>query len=79
MTTIKFVSAGLIAIAMFTTSAVAHENFVTERHVARQDSVGTFLTGRRAYNHVRMPTASVTSSRNEPGGVCDEGDNPMIC
>lgn len=78
MTTMKFLSAGLIGIAMLTTSAMAREHLTAERHAVRKENAQHHV-GRWIYSHPRIPAASDSSPRNEPGGVCDQGDNAMIC
>jgi hypothetical protein len=80
MTTIKLLSAGLIAIAMLTTSAVAHENSVAGRHVLlKANASANSTTDPRIYSHTRIAAESNTAPQNQPGGVCDHGDNPAIC
>ena len=80
MTTIKYLSAGLIAIAMLTTSAVAPENSIAVRQaVLKGNASGNSFTGRWIYGRTSVPGESSTAPQNEPGGVCDNGDNPAIC
>ena len=80
MITIKFLSAGFIAIAMLTTSAVAHENSMAGRHVVlKDDASANASTGRWIYSHNRIAGESNTAPRDQPGGACDHGDNPTIC
>lgn len=83
MITIKFLSAGLIAAVMFTTSADAHENFVTRQYPAMKGHAIASSSGRWYYSNARIPTPYVrefaTPPHDEPGGVCDAGDNAMIC
>jgi hypothetical protein len=68
MTTIKHVAAGLLALGMLTTSAMAREvpagpSAFLKGHAAAAGRWGEFET---------LP-------RDQPGGVCDHGDNAMIC
>ena len=80
MTTIKLLSAGLFAIAMLTTSAVAHENSMARRHVVlKGDASANSTTGRWIYSNTHIAGESNTAPQNQPGGVCDYGDNPAIC
>ncbi|MCC8953235.1 hypothetical protein H8B02_07070 [Bradyrhizobium sp. Pear77] len=80
MTTIKLLSAGLIAIAMLTTSAVAHENSMAGRHVALKGNASAYsTTGHLIYGHTRIAWESSTARQHQPGGVCDYADNPAIC
>lgn len=80
MTTIKFLSAGLIAIATLTTPAVAHENSIAGRHlVLKSNASPNSATGRWIYRRTGTTEESHTAPQNQPGGVCDNGDNPAIC
>ena len=81
MTPVKYLSAGLIAIAMLTTSAMAHG--VPEHYALPRGNAAVVLPGPWIESHARTPAPAVgnfsTSSRTVPGGVCDHGDDPMIC
>ena len=81
MTVIKFLSAGLIAAAMFTTPADAHGNFLARRDVIVKGNASAFSIGRWA--HARIPTPHVGEFAmppyGQPGGICDSGDNGRIC
>ena len=80
MTTIKFLSAGLIAIATLTTPAVAHENSIAGRHVVlKSNASANSSTGRWIYSRTSVAEESNKAPHNQPGGVCDNGDNPAIC
>jgi len=73
MTILKILSAGLIATAMFTTAASARETYTTQRHTkerAHHASVFPFATPFGAYT---------AAPAEQPGGICDHGDNPQIC
>jgi hypothetical protein len=80
MTTIKFLSAGLIATAMLVTPAMARENYVGERHVvgethARTSPGADYIDGR-----VGTPAPRIRALPAPPDGEnCDVGDNPFIC
>jgi hypothetical protein len=79
MTPFKLFSAALIAVAMLTTSTVAHEASAAERYVARRHAPADHWL----YSHARMPAPAATESDlsppDQPDGVCDVGDNPRIC
>ncbi|MBR0871031.1 hypothetical protein JQ633_11725 [Bradyrhizobium tropiciagri] len=80
MTPVKCLSASLIAIAMVTTSAMAHS--VPERYEQSRVGAAIALPGPWLESHARMPSSPVvnfSASRIVPGGVCDHGDDPMIC
>ena len=80
MATIKLWSAGLIAIAMLTTSAGAHENALAGRHVTlKGNASANSATGRWIYGDTRIAGKSDTAPQDQLGGVCDHGDNPAIC
>jgi hypothetical protein len=83
MTPLKLFSAGLIAVAMLTTSAVAQETSAAERYLARTHHASAAPADHWLYSRARMPAPSATesglSSQDEPGGVCDHGDDAQIC
>ncbi|WP_375783336.1 hypothetical protein ACE10Z_26170 [Bradyrhizobium sp. Pha-3] len=81
MTTIKHVAAGLVALAMLTTSAMAREVPLAGPYSFAKGhaGAGSHWSG----NPPRMPALRFGESdgvpREQPGGVCDHGDNAMIC
>lgn len=79
MTMLKILSAGLIATAMLTTAASARKNLMNERHNAQHaDHAGQSTTGRLWM--LEPPAGAYTETPTEqPGGICDHGDNPQIC
>jgi hypothetical protein len=86
MTPFNLFSAGLIAVAMLTTSAAAHETSGAERYVARKHHASAASADHWLYSYgryARMPAPAAAESdlspQNQPGGVCDVGDNPRIC
>ena len=80
MTAIKLLSAGFIAIAVLTTSAAAHENSTAGRHVVLKGNASNYsTTGRWIYSHPHIARESYTAPQDQPGGVCDDGDNPAVC
>jgi hypothetical protein len=83
MTPIKLLSIGLIAATMLAAPAMARENCLGKRHVSESANASASLTGRYTDRDVRIPAprarALATAPGSEPGGICDFGDNPMIC
>jgi hypothetical protein len=77
MTTIKPLSAGLIAIALLATPAMARENNLAHRHVAGEANT-IFPSARDGRVHI---SASHVKALPAPpdGENCDVGDNPFIC
>ncbi len=71
----KILMAGLIATAMFSTAASAREQSTSERHAEEH-----------AYHTTVAPpwmlppfTGAKTEPPEQPGDICDHGDNPQIC
>jgi hypothetical protein len=80
MTTIKLMSAGLIAIAMLTTSAEAHENSIAGLQVVLKGNANAYSAPDRwIYSHARIAGESDTAPQNQAGGICHHGDNPAVC
>jgi hypothetical protein len=80
MTTIKQLSAGLIATVMLSTSAMACENSPAKRHVVKKATTSVSSTARYIDGHARIPAPHVGPLATPPaGGICDVGDNPFIC
>jgi len=80
MTTIKFLSAGLIATIMLVTPAMARENYVGKRHVVGETHARTSPTARYFDDHVVVSAPRVKALPAPPDGEnCDVGDNPFIC
>jgi hypothetical protein len=81
MTPMKLLSVGLIAATMLATPAMARENCFAKRHVSENANASASLVGGYTDRHIRIsePRALATAPGNEPGGICDFGDNPMIC
>jgi hypothetical protein len=79
----KILSAGLIAAAMFITPATARESCLAKRHVSEAVNANASLTARYDHRGVRIlapPVRAVAvAPRRGVDGVCDFGDNPMIC
>lgn len=83
MTGIKHVAAGLVALAMLTTSAMAREVSVAGPSALVKGHAGAAAAGHWSGGPPRMPAPRLGESealpRDQPGGVCDHGDNAMIC
>jgi hypothetical protein len=80
MTTIKQLSAGLIATVMFSTPAMACENCLPKRHVVKKAHTSASPTARNIDGHARIPAPHVGPFTAPPDGEnCDVGDNPFIC
>lgn len=80
MTTIKHVAAGLLALGMLTTSAMAREAPLGPYAFAKEHAA---TVGRGGDGTARMAVPRFgefeTLPRDQPGDVCDHGDNAMIC
>ena len=83
MTSIKHIAAGLIALAMVTTSAMAHQTSVAGSFTVMRGHASVPAAGHWDDNPPRMSARRFGDSealpQDRPGGVCDHGDNPMIC
>jgi hypothetical protein len=80
MAAFKFFSAGVIAAAMLATPAMAHDKYVTERHVAAEANSRAAHTSRYIDGRIAMPAPHVRALPAPPDGEnCDVGDNPFIC
>ena len=80
MTTIKLLSAGVIATAMLATPVMARDNHLAKRHVAGEANTRTFPTAHYNDGGVGIRTPRVGALPAPPDGEnCDVGDNPFIC
>jgi hypothetical protein len=80
MTTIKLLSAGLIAAVMLSTPAMACKNCLATRHVAKKANASASPIARFIDSHAGIPVPHVGAFAIPPGGRnCDVGDNPFIC
>jgi hypothetical protein len=80
MTTIKLLSAGLIATVMLSTSAMACKNCLVKRHVAKKANASASPPARYIDSHAGIPAPHVGAFAKPPGGKnCDVGDNPFVC
>jgi hypothetical protein len=78
MTTIKLLSAGLIAVVMLATPAMARESGVASRHVAEKANANAFPTARYLDSGIPAPRVGVLPAPPD-GENCDVGDNPRVC
>ena len=74
----KALLTGLVVTAIFSTPLQAREHRTGDRHTEQGVGASSRFEGERsiatpAY-HAFAPVPS-----DQPGGVCDHGDNPMIC
>jgi hypothetical protein len=80
MTTIKLLSAGLIATVVLSTPAMACKNGLAKRHVAKKVNASASTTTRYMDSHAGIPAPHAGPFAIRPGGRnCDVGDNPFIC
>jgi hypothetical protein len=80
MTTIKLLSAGLIASVMLSTPAMACKNCPAKRHIAKKTNASAPPTTRYIDSHAGIPVPRVGAFAKPPGGKnCDVGDNPFVC
>jgi hypothetical protein len=80
MTTIKLLSAGLIAAVMLSMPAMACKNCLAKRHVAKKANASTSPVARYMDSHAGIPVPRIGAFAIPPGGKnCDVGDNPFIC
>lgn len=66
---LKILSMGLIATAMLTTAVSAREHHLHGR--AHHASVFPFASGAAG--------ADTVEPSEQPGGICDHGDDPQVC
>jgi hypothetical protein len=80
MTTLKLLSAGLIAAVMLSMPAMACKNCLAKRHVAKKANASASLVARYMDSHAGIPAPHVGPFATPPRGKnCDVGDNPFIC
>jgi hypothetical protein len=80
MTTIKLLSAGLIAAVILTTPATACKNRLDTRHVAKRSNASVSPDARHIDSYARIPAPRRGPFRAPPDGEnCDVGDNPFMC
>lgn len=71
--------AGLVVTAIFTTPLQAHESRAGDRQA--EQSVGSTIPRIARDRSIAAPAhhAFAPVPSDQPGGVCDHGDDPMIC
>jgi hypothetical protein len=69
----KALSAAFVLTALVATPLQAHEYRTIDRHAEQSVSRG------ERGSWMAMPARSTLASQPQPGGVCDAGDDPMIC
>ena len=73
----------LVVTSMLIPPIQARENRAIDRHAAQSVGPSPFRTDRRTEARGWIPApaagAMTPAPSNQPGGVCDWGDNPMIC
>jgi len=80
MTTIRRLSAGLIAAVMLTTPATARKNCLATCHVAKKANASASPNARYIDSYARIPAPRRGPFRAPPDGEnCDAGDNQFIC
>ena len=81
MTTIKFLSAGLVAVAMLATPVTARENPAALRYLT--EGAKASAAARHVEGHVGIPAphagAFAPAPRDGEGDSCDVGDTPHMC
>ncbi|MHC2334952.1 hypothetical protein [Bradyrhizobium sp. USDA 4454] len=76
MTAMSHIAAGLIALAILTTSAMARDVPMEGRFGFARAHPASHWSGGSPH----LPASHFeTLPRDQPGGVCDHGDNAMIC
>lgn len=75
----KALLTGLVVTAIFTTPLEAREHHAIDRHT--ELSAGPGLSRIEGDRWIAAPAhnAFAPVPSNHPDGVCDHGDNPMIC
>jgi hypothetical protein len=81
MTTIKLLSAGLIATVMLATPTMARKNCLAKRHIAKKADASASPTAHYIDGYARIPAPHVGSffATLPDGENCDVGDNPFLC
>ncbi len=80
MTTVKLLSAGVIATALLATPVMARDNYLAKRHVAAEANTRTAPTAHYTDDRFGIPAPRIGALPTPPDGEnCDVGDNPFIC
>lgn len=75
----KALLTGLVVTAISGTPLQAREHHASDRHA--EHSVGSNISRIEGDRSIATPAyhAFAPAPSEQPGGVCDHGDNPMIC
>ncbi|WP_342738415.1 hypothetical protein [Bradyrhizobium sp. B117] len=75
----KALLTGLVVTAISGAPLQAHEHRASDRHA--EQSVGSSFRRIAGDRSIATPAyhAFAPAPAEQPGGVCDHGDNPMIC
>lgn len=70
---------GLVVTAIFSTPLQAHEHRAVDRHT--EQGVGSSIPRIEDDRPAAAPAYNgfAPEPSEQPGGVCDHGDNPMVC
>jgi hypothetical protein len=80
MTTIKLLSAGLIATVVLATPTMACKNCLAKQHIAKQADASASPAARYIDGYARIPAPHVGLFDTPPDREnCDVGDNPFLC
>ena len=75
----KALLTGLVVTAIFSAPLQARENRASDRHT--EQSVGSSISRSEGERSIAAPAhnAFAPVPSDQPDGVCDHGDNPMVC
>jgi hypothetical protein len=81
MTAIKFLSAGLIAVAMLATPVMARGDYAAHRYLTEGANASAAVHHFEAHVGIPAPRGDGVSiaPSDEQGDACDVGDTPHIC
>lgn len=79
LTLTKTLFAGLVATSIFSAPLQAHENRAADRRA--EQSMGAVVPRTEGSQRLAWPYAHLHASApsDQPGGICDHGDDAMIC
>jgi hypothetical protein len=80
MTAIKLLAAGLIAAIMLSAPAMACNNGLAKRHLAKKANASVSATAHYINSYARVPSSRVAPiAAPADGENCDAGDNSFVC
>ncbi|MGY3445903.1 MULTISPECIES: hypothetical protein [unclassified Bradyrhizobium] len=79
MTAMRHIAAGLVALAMLTTSAMARDMPLAGPYGFARARAASHWSGAPPHMQAQRFGDTEALPRDQPGGVCDHGDNAMIC